>query len=90
MMSAIDASQLEPSETSACWCVCVKRYGECLGELRSDVAGARQMIKRLAFVEARHFDGPFDGRALAVDLKIRVPLRNREQSADRGPARNGD
>ena len=54
----------------------MKRVGECLGELRSDVAGVRQMIKRLAFVEERHFDGPFIGRALAIDLEICVPLRN--------------
>ena len=56
-------------------------YGERLGELRRDAACARQMVEGLALVEPRHFDGPFDHRAVAADFEAVMFPGNRNDAS---------
>ena len=51
--------------------------------------GVSQMIKRLAFVETAHLDGPLDRFAFAADREPADALTcNRDDRRDRSPAQS--
>ena len=71
LRSMIDENGLEPAFAARTWRV-VMRPQDCIREasrkLRFDSRARGDMIKRLRFVEAHHFNSPFNRRTRAADL----------------------
>ena len=81
MIPSMEAIQLDPSEYLSTLVRRADGYGERLGEFRRNAACARQMVEGLVLVEPRHFNGPFDHRAVAADFEAVMSPGNRNDAS---------